>query len=256
MAPDEIARAAQLLANGHYTAVLTGAGISTPSGIPDFRSPTSGLWEHADPMVVASLDGFRRNPGAFYNWIGPLALKMGAAAPNPAHMAIAQLERMGIVRSVITQNIDQLHQRAGSTRVMELHGSIGNVTCTRCADHSPADEVWRPPYTDGRVPLCRRCGGVLKPDVVLFGEMLPERVLLAAQREVALCDVLLIAGSSLEVYPAAELPAIAIRNGAAIIVVNYEPTYIDSQARVVLHQDVARALPDIVCRIAKDPENH
>lgn len=249
MTSDGIARAAEILAHSSYTVVLTGAGHSTPSGIPDFRSPSSGLWEQADPMVVASLDGFRRDPEAFYNWIKPLALKMSLAEPNPAHLALAELERMGIVKALITQNIDQLHQKAGSTRVLELHGSVSSVTCSRCARRSASDQMWRQFFADGRVPLCPHCGGVLKPDVVLFGELLPQQVLLVAQREVERCDVLLVAGSSLEVYPAAELPSRALRNGATIIVVNYEPTYIDSSARVVLHQDVAQALPAIVRRI-------
>ncbi|HNT06630.1 MAG TPA: NAD-dependent deacylase [Anaerolineae bacterium] len=251
MTPDAIEQAAQILVHSSHAVVLTGAGHSTPSGIPDFRSPSSGLWEQADPMVVASLDGFRRNPKAFYDWIRPLAQKMAAAAPNPAHLALAELERMGIVKAVITQNIDQLHQRAGSTRVYELHGNVRGVTCTKCGASSPPDEAWRQVLAEGRVPLCSICGGVLKPDVVLFGELLPVQVLLEAQREVDRCDVLLVAGSSLEVYPAAELPARALRNGAAIIVVNYEPTHIDSQARVVLHQDVALALPGIARRVVE-----
>lgn len=206
-------------------------------------------------MVVASLDGFRRSPEAFYNWIRPLALKMSLAVPNPAHLALAELERMGTVKAVITQNIDQLHQKAGSTRVLELHGSVSSVTCSRCARSAPSDEMWRRFFADGRVPVCDQCGGVLKPDVVLFGELLPQQVLLAAQREVERCDVLLVAGSSLEVYPAAELPARALRNGAAIIVVNYEPTYVDDSARVVLRQDVASVLPDIVRRIVETMKN-
>lgn len=242
-------QAAEILAASTHAVALTGAGHSTPSGVPDFRSPQSGLWEQADPMVVASLDGFRRNPQAFYDWIRPLARTMAAAQPNPAHVALAELERMGVLQAVCTQNIDELHRRAGSQHVLELHGSVRQATCTRCGQRVPAAELWPGVIERGEIPHCPRCQGVLKPDVVLFGEALPVGVLLEAQRHAETCDAMLVAGSSLEVYPAAGLPEIALRRGARLIVVNYQPTPVDGRAAVVIHADVALILPQIVAAV-------
>lgn len=245
----EIERAAAILAASQHAVALTGAGHSTPSGIPDFRSPDSGLWEQVDPLEVASIYGFQRNPKAFYDWIRPLAKQMMEAQPNPAHYALAELEEMGVLKAVITQNIDQLHHRAGSRRVLELHGTVRTATCTACLEHLPTAEMWPVFVANAQVPHCPHCGGLLKPDVVLFGELLPVHVLEEAQRESEQCDVMLVAGSSLEVYPAADLPMRAVQCGAQLIVVNYEPTYIDERAAVAVHQDVAVILPQIVARV-------
>lgn len=249
VAMSETSRAGEILARSRHAVALTGAGHSTPSGIPDFRSPGSGLWEHADPMEVASIYGFRRNPQAFYDWIRPLAKQTMEAQPNPAHYALAELERMGVIKAVITQNIDELHHRAGSQRVLELHGSVRTATCTRCHQQVPTGEMWRAFVASGELPRCPSCGGLLKPDIVLFGEMLPVDVLLEAQEEAERCDVMLVAGSSLEVYPAAELPSRAVRHGAQLIIVNYGATHMDAQASVVIHEDVAVALPQIAQRV-------
>ena len=245
----EIERAAEILAQSQHAVALTGAGHSTPSGIPDFRSPNSGLWEQADPMEVASIDGFQRNPQAFYDWIRPLAKQMMEAQPNPAHYALADLEQMGVLKAVITQNIDELHYRAGSKRVLELHGSVRTATCTRCREHLPTGEMWRAVVASTQLPHCPRCGGLLKPDVVLFGELLPAHVLEEAQQEAERSDVMLVAGSSLEVYPAADLPLRAVQAGARVIMVNYEPTPMDACAAVVIHKDVAVILPQIAAQV-------
>lgn len=250
MSVDErIEKAAQILAASRHAVALTGAGHSTPSGIPDFRSPQSGLWEQADPMVVASIYGFRRDPQAFYDWIRPLARLMMEAQPNPGHHALATLEDLGVIRAVITQNIDELHHKAGSRRVLELHGSVRQATCTRCGRQVPSAEMWPAFVASGELPHCATCSGLLKPDVVLFGEMLPTGVLFEAQREADTCDAMVVAGSSLEVYPAAELPERAVRHGAQIILVNYEPTYMDDRAVVVIHDNVAVILPQIAARV-------
>lgn len=245
----EIGQAAAILANSRHAVALTGAGHSTPSGIPDFRSPGSGLWEQVDPMEVASIYGFRRNPQAFFDWIRPLARQIMEAQPNPAHFALAELEQMGVLRAVITQNIDELHQRAGSKRVLELHGSVRTATCMNCHKQVPTKEMWPLFVSSGTVPRCPSCGGLLKPDVVLFGELLPLDVISEAQKEAEQCDVMLVAGSSLEVYPAAELPSRAVEHGAKLIVVNYTPTYMDSHAAVVIHDDVAAILPQIATKV-------
>jgi len=241
--------AAALLAQSHHALALTGAGHSTPSGIPDFRSPGAGLWEQVDPMIVASAEGFRDNVEGFYDWLRPLAQKMVEAEPNAAHLALAELEELGVIHAVITQNIDRLHQRAGSQRVLELHGSVSQATCTGCGRKVAGEEMWPRVIAEGGVARCGACGAVLKPDVVLFGEPLPLDVLLDTQQECMQCDVMLIAGSSLEVYPAGGLPRYALSHGAQLIIVNYQPTSMDRAASVVIHDDVATALPALVERI-------
>lgn len=241
-----IEAAAALLRNGSYVIALTGAGISTRSGIPDFRSPHSGLWEHHNPAEVASLYGFKRYPERFYEWIRPLAHTILDAAPNPAHIALAQLEAMDKLQSIITQNIDMLHVRAGSQTVYEVHGHLREVTCIHCFKVYPA----RPHILDfldnNILPRCSGCGSVLKPNVILFGEQLPVLPLLAARREARQCDVMLVVGSSLEVYPAAELPLMARQAGASLIMINLGETVLDSMAQVVIHSDVIDVLPRLV----------
>ena len=239
-----IARAADLLREAHYAVALSGAGISTPSGIPDFRSPDSGLWNRTDPFAVASIFAFRRRPEDFYDWIHPLARQVAQAQPNPAHLALAHLESAGLLREVITQNIDGLHQAAGSCNVHEVHGNLREATCMRCARVVSTDSLMADFIADHRIPHCT-CGGVMKPNVVLFGEMLPTDTWSAAERAAARCDLMLVAGSSLEVEPVAGLPLLAADHGARLIIVNYEPTSMDRQADVVIHQDVALVLPRI-----------
>ena len=242
----DIEHVAQLILHSRHAVALTGAGHSTPSGVPDFRSPRSGLWEKANPMVVASIFAFRLQPQAFYEWIRPLAALMLNAKPNPAHLALAWMEEMGLLQAVITQNIDDLHQRAGSRRVLELHGHMREATCVRCYKVVPAQPLIHKFLDDGQVPVCEDCGGVMKPNVVLFGEQLPVVVFNEARREAELCDLMLVAGSSLEVAPAANLPLIAYQHGAKLIIINYQETYLDAQADVVMHVDVAEALPRVV----------
>lgn len=246
----QIEKAADLILNSNYVVALTGAGISTPSGIPDFRSPGSGLWEKANPMLVASAFSFRLQPQAFYEWARPLAKKLLEAKPNPAHRALAELEEMGLLKAVITQNIDDLHQKAGSKRVLELHGNMRQATCLRCRKVVSTEGMIERFLANGEVPSCS-CGGLLKPNVVLIGEPLPRWVLLEAWGEAERCDLMLVVGSSLEIAPAAEIPFVALRHGAKAIVVNYQPTPLDSQAEVVIHEDVAKVLPQIVGQVDK-----
>ncbi|HID86139.1 MAG TPA: NAD-dependent protein deacylase [Anaerolineae bacterium] len=245
----DIQRAAELVSTSSYAVALTGAGVSTPSGIPDFRSPGSGLWEKVNPLLVASFLSFRLQPQAFYDWARPLARKLLEAEPNPAHHALAELEEMGLLRAVITQNIDGLHQRAGSKRVLELHGHLREATCLQCHKVVPAQGLIEAFLERGEVPRCP-CGGLLRPNVVLFGELLPKGILLEAWGEAERCDLMLVAGSSLEVAPASEIPLMARRSGARIIIVNYQETCLDRLADVVIHEDVAEVLPQIVeaCR--------
>lgn len=246
----EIDRAAELIQGAKHLIAFTGAGHSTASGIPDFRSPGSGLWESASPMLVASIWAFRLNPQTFYDWIRPMAETLLNAPPNPAHHALAELEEMGFLQAIVTQNIDNLHQRAGSRRVFELHGHMREATCIRCYAKVPVDPMVERFILNGKVPRCQ-CGGVLKPDVILFGEQLPVRVLNQAMAEARRADLILVAGSSLEVTPAADIPYLAVECGARSIIVNLQPTAFDAHADVVIHGDVADILPRIVVQVGR-----
>lgn len=241
----KVAEAANIISAARHVVALTGAGISRPSGIPDFRS-AGGMWEQDDPMEVASLRTFNSNPQRFFNWLRPLLQVSLAAQPNPAHLALAELERLGILRAVITQNIDGLHQRAGSQAVYELHGHMRSATCIRC-DRQVSAEPFIPQVLSGGVPRCD-CGegGTFKPDVVLFDEFLPMDQVELAQQALSRCDVLIIIGTSLEVYPVADMPLIAMQRGARLIIINMMATHLDRYADIVLHEDVAEALPAII----------
>jgi NAD-dependent deacetylase len=241
----QLLTALNLLRNAHYAIALTGAGISTPSGIPDFRSAGSGLWENAESMQVASIVGFKTQPQRFYDWVRPLVNVILSAEPNAAHLALSRMERSGRLQCVITQNIDLLHTRAGSQHVIEVHGNLREMTCIGCYTVYEAQRFINPFVLDGRAPHCPNCGGVLKPNVILFGEQLPVREIMAAEQAAALCDVMLIAGSSLEVAPVCDLPVKARRHGAALIIVNFDSTPMDSVADAVIHGDVASVLPQL-----------
>jgi NAD-dependent deacetylase len=238
-------QAAELIRRARHLVALTGAGHSTPSGIPDFRSPDSGLWAKDNPMLVASVWSFRLNPKSFYRWIQPMIDRLQEAAPNPAHVALADLEAMGYLQAVITQNIDNLQQRAGSRRVLELHGHLREATCIRCYKEFAVDPAMLSMVRAGQIPHCD-CGGVLKPNVILFGEQLPVKVYHQAMREARRADLILVAGSSLTVSPAADIPFTAVEHGARAIIVNLEPTALDPQADIVIHGDVAEVLPRFV----------
>ncbi len=244
-----IQSAAELLRRGRAGVAFTGAGISTPSGIPDFRSPSTGVWANQDLLEVASLSTFRYRPERFYEWVRPLATLIYQARPNAAHQALAALEAAGQLKAVITQNIDELHRRAGTQRVLEIHGSLSTATCGQCHRTVPARACLQRFIEDGAIPRCEQCGGVLKPDVILMEEQLPVAVLHQARQAVRQCDVMLVAGSSLEVLPAASLPMEAVRNGARLIIVNQADTYLDERADVLIRADVADVLPQIAAAI-------
>ncbi|WP_376789190.1 NAD-dependent protein deacylase [Thermoflexus sp.] len=245
----EWARAVELIRGARYLVALTGAGISTPSGIPDFRSEGSGLWTIYDPMEVASIWAFSRRPEAFFEWVRPLARMIREARPNPAHYALARLEAAGILKALITQNIDELHQKAGSRHVIEVHGHLREATCIRCYHKVPAEPYLEAFLRDGTIPRCGQCGGVLKPDIILFGEPLPARAFLSAQQEARRADVFLVAGSSLEVAPAGDLPILAKEHGARLIIINLSPTAADRYADLRIHGDVAEVLPRLVDQV-------
>ena len=226
--------ALKLLARANRVVALSGAGISTEAGIPDFRSP-NGLWQ--DPSLFARLSagGFAKDPAGFYRAGLKLFPNIAQAKPTSAHVLLARLERQGKVTAVVTQNIDGLHQAAGSKRVFEIHGTFRTGHCTQCRERYEMQRFYEEMQRGLSLPpLCERCGKPIKPDLVLFDDYLPASVWQAAEEAVESCDLLLVLGSSLAVHPAASLPQLAVDRGALLVIVNLEETpYDDSAAAVV-----------------------
>lgn len=243
--------AAKLIQSAHRGVVLTGAGISTPSGIPDFRS-NSGLWKRYNPFEVASLSAFRYRPEKFFAWLRMIALEIESAEPNPAHIAIAQLETMGKINTVITQNVDSLHQRAGSQRVLEIHGTLQTATCIYCYTQFKTEGLIEAFLETGEIPFCPSCGGILKPDIILFEEQLPHLTWKKAQDACRQSDLMIVVGSSLEVMPVAGLPMLALEHGAPLILINKSQTYLDVRAQVLIYNDAAKILPEIMRLVAQE----
>jgi NAD-dependent protein deacetylase/lipoamidase len=239
---DGVARLAALIQEAGSAVALTGAGISVPSGIPDFRSPGTGLWEKVDPMEVAHIEVFQRDPARFWSFYGQRFQTLDDKRPNRAHEVLAALEQAGLLEAVITQNIDRLHTRAGSREVIEVHGSIASSSCLACGHSYPLAEVrGRQGQAEDAIPRCG-CGQPLKPDVVLFGELLPVQALARAERLAAAADVLLCIGSSLEVYPVADLPEMTLRSGGKLAIITQGPTPFDRLATVRMAGDVVEEL--------------
>jgi NAD-dependent deacetylase len=233
-----------MIRDSSFTVALTGAGISVPSGIPDFRTPGEGMWTKVDPMKVAHIDAFHRDTPAFWEYYRPRLGALGDKRPNRAHDALAELERRGLLSGVITQNIDRLHAAAGSRRVVEVHGSIATSSCTTCGA-TYALEAVDALFDDDGVATCR-CMGKVKPDVVLFGELLPEAAMTQAQELCAAADLLLCIGSSLEVYPVAGLPELTIAAGGRLAILTRSSTPYDPHAAVRLSGDVVAELDAVV----------
>lgn len=248
----QLHQAADLLRRAETPVALTGAGISTPSGIPDFRSVGSGLWEQFDPLEVASQSVFRYQPAQFFEWVQPFARQIVEAEPNAAHIALARLEAAGKLAGVVTQNIDDLHGRAGSKTVFEIHGHLREATCVQCFRRYPVERKLAAFAETGEIPRCQECGGILKPEVVLIGEQLPYLVVQEAKALISRADVMLVAGSSLEMTPAAVFPVQALNRGASLIIINREATYLDKRADFIFRQDVATVLPALVQEVLGD----
>ena len=235
-------RLAALIERADSVVALTGAGISVPSGIPDFRSAGTGLWQTVDPMKVAHIDAFRRDPVAFWSFYGQRFNTLDDKEPNRAHAALVELERAGLLDAVITQNIDRLHRKAGTQDLIEVHGTIDHASCLRCGARFPLEEARARIAADAEgVPRCD-CGHALKPDVVLFGELLPLAELERAERLAREADLMLCVGSSLEVYPVADLPARTLASGGRVAIVTQGPTPFDHAAAVKLDGDVVAEL--------------
>ncbi len=258
----KIDQVVEMIAAADRVVVFTGAGVSTESGIPDFRSP-GGLWTRFDPDDF-TIDKYISSPQTRRK-MWEILMEGGLltdADPNPAHYAITELERMGKLSSVITQNVDNLHQKGGTSPaiVHELHGNMKRIVCLSCHNASPMEDLKKNVPADGSVPVCEKCGGILKPDVIFFGEALPEKTLRTAARESQECDLFLVIGSSLVVYPAASLPLVAKRSGARLVIINLGPTEQDPIADVLISQSAGETMSKILTGLKKifpmDPTTH
>ncbi|HET7455175.1 MAG TPA: NAD-dependent deacylase [Solirubrobacterales bacterium] len=242
-------RLAELLEEASSTVALTGAGVSVPSGIPDFRTPETGLWAKVDPMEVAHISVFERDPERFWSYYRPRFQSLGDKEPNRAHAALAELERRGLIEGVITQNIDRLHRAAGSENVIEVHGSIETSSCLECGTAFGLDAVEE--LFDGRgVAICTACGGAVKPDVVLFGEMLPVEAIERATELAEEADLMLCVGSSLAVHPVAGLPQLTLERGGEIAIVTKSGTPYDRDAELKLEGEVDEELAALVAALS------
>jgi NAD-dependent deacetylase len=242
---------AALLRERGPAVVLTGAGMSTESGIPDFRSAT-GIWAEVDPFEVASIEAFHRDPGRVWRWYGKRIGGLLRAEPNTGHVALAALERAGHVRAVVTQNIDLLHSRAGSADVVEVHGSIRRFPCLSCGGEESLDAVLTQLETR-EAPLCQACGTILKPGVVMFGELLPAAAMERVGALAREASLLLVVGSSLQVWPVAGLPSETAEAGGAIAIVNLEETPVDSLAAVLVRARSGPVLAEVAQALRVEP---
>jgi NAD-dependent deacetylase len=220
-----------------------------PSGIPDFRTPGKGIWEKVNPMEVAHIDAFRRSPDRFWQFYADRFSTLVDKRPNPAHEAIAELERRRIVRGVITQNVDRLHKMAGSRNVIEMHGSIEHCVCLECGGRVTLEDVIEILNRVPGAPECAACIHPLKPDVVLFGEMLPAAAMAEAHALAAQADLMVCVGSSLEVFPVASLPGLTLESGGQVALVTQGPTPYDGDAELKLTGDVADELQAVLAAL-------
>jgi NAD-dependent deacetylase len=241
-----IKKVCQLIRNSKSTIVLTGAGMSTESGIPDFRSPKEGLWNKIDPMEALSTDVLYNNPKKFYNVGYKLLLGMKDAKPNHGHKALAEMEKMGFIECIITQNIDGLHQKAGSKNVLEIHGHIRTGSCVKCEKRVNLDVLTEKVENGEIPPKCDICQNILRPDVILFGDNLPEDFNIAWAKAKK-CDLMIVIGSSLSVAPANYLPEMASK----IVIINLEPTPLDNYSDIVVREKIGQVLTDIVNELKK-----
>lgn len=239
---------ARLLVESSCTVALTGAGISVPSGIPDFRSPGTGMWEKVNPLEVATIQAFRRDPARFWSFYRPRFESLAEVRPNPAHEALVELEGRGLLEAVVTQNVDRLHRKAGTGRLIEVHGSIDTSSCVSCGATWPLEEV-EGLFDDEGIAVCTHCLGHVKPDVVLFGELLPEAAMAEAQELASTAELLLCVGSSLEVYPVAGLPELTLASGGRIALLTKGPTPYDDVAAVRADGDVVEELGAVLAAL-------
>jgi len=235
----------RVIQSSNRIVAFTGAGISAESGIPTYRG-AGGVWTKYDPSKYASIEYFNRDPSYYWQFFKDVRHDLIADAnPNLAHQALSKLEHDGRLRAIITQNIDGLHQNAGSKRVLELHGNTRRFYCMDCKAKYSLDEAWDMVMNE-LPPLCKNCHGIIRPDVVLFGEMLPYKTVEEAEFEASNCDLMLVIGSSLVVYPAAYLPETALMNGAKVVIINVDPTPLDAKATMCFHVEAGNLLAQTV----------
>ena len=230
----------EALRGAHRVVALTGSGISAESGVPTFRDAQTGLWARYDPQKLATPEAFARDPELVWKWYAWRRGLVEGARPNPGHGALANLERRATVFSLVTQNVDGLHQEAGSSNVVELHG---NIRRSRCSAENVTVE---PNDTEHLPPICPNCGSPLRPDVVLFGEALPDEALRMASEAASSCDLLLSVGTSGLVYPAASIPYEALENGATVVEINPDPTPLSALAEFAVRGRAGEVLPQLV----------
>lgn len=239
-----ISRLKEIVAENNHIVAFTGAGISSESGIPTYRG-VGGLWTKYDPSIYADINYFLKDPSYYWNFFKDVRYPMlRKANPNVAHYALVDLERQGKIDCVITQNIDGLHHLAGQSNVIELHGNTKKIVCMVCKKNFQIDEVYR--NLDKELPPKCSCGGILRPDVVFFGEQLPVKALTCAENAAKNCEVFMVFGSSLLVYPAAQLPLIAKRNEAILIIINIDTTPMDEIADINIHKSASQVLSEII----------
>lgn len=248
----QIDAAADMILKSKKLVVFTGAGMSTESGISDFRSP-GGVWSRFDPneLTFQKFLSSEENRGKYWEFSTSYWGEMTAAQPNPGHQAIAELDGIGKLDCVITQNIDGLHQRSGipEEKVIELHGTARWVSCLECGQRYPREQIQDRLKGGIKVPRCDKCGGIMKPATISFGQAMPERETRQAEKRAAACDLFLVAGSSLVVYPAAQMPLIAKDSGAGLIIINLTPTPHDPHADIAIHDQTGPALSQIIDRV-------
>ncbi len=242
---EQIEKLAEMVKEHERFYALTGAGISTDSGIPDFRSPGTGIWEKVDPIKTSSAEVLYSNPRLFYEAGFVRFAKISQAEPNAGHTAMAKLEKMGLLKGIVTQNIDGLHVKAGSKKVWEVHGHLRSGFCTGCRKKYPFEELVQQVELKRIPPLCHNCFSMLRPEVVLFGDPMPNFFFELQHKMQQECDFMLVAGSSLVVYPVADIP----RYAQKLAIINNQPTGYDQQADLVIRENISRVLEDLLKKL-------
>jgi len=246
----KIKRFVDIILNSENILALTGAGMSTESGIPDFRSPGTGLWEKVDPNEFASIHSYVSDTKKNLQFMLDLGMQIFRAKPHKGHKALTKLQKLGKLEGVLTQNIDGLHQKAHTENVVELHGTANESICLRCNQVFPITKMINQ-VIRGSSPSCPECNGLLKPNAIFFGEPLQSNVLVKADKMIGNCDLLIVLGSSLLVYPVAFYPQKILSMGSKLAIINIQPTNMDSSAEVVIHQMIGEVLPIIVEKVEK-----
>ena len=237
---------AQLIMDSNDIVALTGAGMSTESGIADFRSPGTGLWEKVDPYEFASINSYMANTSKNLEFMLETGRDIFRARPNRGHKALTKLQKMGKLRGVLTQNIDRLHHKAHTKNIVEFHGNAYEAKCMSCGQIYEITTMVNQVMKGQSTPSCEKCSGLLKPNAIFFGEPLESETLQAADEMISKCDLLLVLGSSLVVYPVAFYPKKTIFNGAKLAIINIQETDMDSAAEVVIHEKIGDVLPNLV----------